>query len=177
MRALGELVRPGERVCILAVSPTIGPGWEVVHQLDLYQMTCANPPASAPDSDIISLDDRHREAMLDLTALVYPAYFRPRTADLGPYYGIFDQGQLVSMAGIRGQMPGFQEISAVCTHPDYRGRGLARRLCQHVIQSVQSMGEICYLHTEFDNLKAQDMYRKLGFEIRTVLPFWILNRS
>ncbi|MGA9320158.1 MAG: hypothetical protein WBW06_03770, partial [Xanthobacteraceae bacterium] len=41
---------------------------------------------------------------------------------LGSYIGIRSGGQLVAMAGERMKFDGFTEISAVCSHPEHRGR-------------------------------------------------------
>ena len=67
-------------------------------------------------------------AMLALVELTQPGPFAPRTIELGRYLGVHDNGQLVAMAGERCRLPGYREVSAVCTHPDARGRGLADRL-------------------------------------------------
>ena len=57
-----------------------------------------------------------------------PDPFRNRTHELGQYYGIRVGGRLLAMAGERLSPVGYTEISAVCTHPDYRGRGYGRDL-------------------------------------------------
>ena len=66
--------------------------------------------------------------MLALTALGCPHYFRPRTMTLGRYFAIHSDGALAAMAGERLATDGFQEVSAICTHPDHLGRGHAHRL-------------------------------------------------
>jgi len=114
--------------------------------------------------------------VLDLTALVYPHYFREETAKLGDYFGIFDGETLCSMAGIRFAMNGYQEISAICTHPDYRGRGYAARLTHHLIHKITNEGDTPFLHTESDN-PAKAMYEKLGFELHQELPFKVFERT
>jgi len=47
--------------------------------------------------------------------------------ELGRYFGVIENGRLAAMAGERMGMPGFREVSAVCTHPDFLGRGLAQK--------------------------------------------------
>lgn len=115
--------------------------------------------------------------MLELTALVYPAYFRKGTAELGDYFGIIQEGQLCAMAGIRMAFDGHQEISAVCTHPDHRGKGYASRLTKHLVHHIQRKGDIAFLHTESDNLQARRVYESIGFRLRAMLPFYIVVRG
>ena len=63
--------------------------------------------------------------MADLAAHTNPAPFLSRTVELGDYYGIRRDGQLIAMAGERLHLDGWTEISAVCTAPAYRGQGIA----------------------------------------------------
>lgn len=48
---------------------------------------------------------------------------------------------LAAMAGERMRFAGGTEISGVCTHPDFRGLGLARRLSAVVAQFIQQCGD------------------------------------
>jgi len=61
---------------------------------------------------------------------------------------------------------GFIEISAVCTHPDYRGRGYGAALMRVVGDRIISEGDTPFLHAYADNTGAIALYRKLGFEHR-----------
>lgn len=170
---IGTLVQSGESIGILGVIPALP--WETAKELTLRQYVWQNADSPSADSQAVKLGEAHVQAMLDLTALVYPAYFRPDTARLGDYYGLFEGGRLASMAGIRMAMPGFQELSAICTHPDFRGRGLAGRLTWHLVHQVLEQGEMPFLHTESDN-PAQAMYEKLGFRLHQMIPFKVFKR-
>lgn len=172
---LRSIVSLGEQVAILSIIPELSEGWRVMKAMDLRQYVFAGE-IFEPDAEIVSLDASHVPQLLELTALVYPAYFRAGTASLGQYFGIVDGDHLCAMAGIRMAMDGFQEISAVCTHPDYRGRGYARRLLRHAAGFIRRQGDTPFLHTEADNVAAQALYDGLGFVVRAVLPFRILER-
>ena len=74
-----------------------------------------------------------------------------RTIELGGYIGLFDGDRLVAMAGQRLAPPGFREVSAVCTHPDFRGRGLAAGLTTLVARAILERGEQPFLHHASDN--------------------------
>lgn len=69
------------------------------------------------------------------------------------------------MAGERMKQEGFTELSGVCTHPDARGRGLARLLSAWVAARIATRGETPYLHAYASNAAAIELYRSLGFTL------------
>lgn len=170
------LIEPGEKVGVLSIQPVTLEGWIVQKEFDIYQYVWQGQ-SPQPDPEAILLGPQHLDSMLELTGLVYPAYFRKGTAELGDYFGIIENGQLCAMAGIRMAMTGFQELSAICTHPDHRGRGLASRLTNHLVRQIVAQGETPFLHTEHDNKPAQAIYERLGFELNAVLPFRVMERT
>ncbi|MBX7131917.1 MAG: GNAT family N-acetyltransferase [Fimbriimonadaceae bacterium] len=173
-QALLDITTPGETVCFLQFRPQ-AECWTIKNHISIVQFVWAGGrPAEEPGTELLSDDDL--PAMLDLTALVYPAYFREGTARLGAYYGIKEGDRLCSMAGIRMAMDGYQEISAVCTHSEFRQRGYAARLIRRLVQHIQDAGDTPFLHTEAENLAARAMYAKLGFQVRTEIPFWVMER-
>ena len=115
--------------------------------------------------------------MVELAALTKPGPFLIRTHELGGYIGIRDQGRLVAMAGERFKLPGFTEVSAVCTHPDYRGRGYAAALTLAVATRIAARGETPFLHTFASNINAIRLYEKLGFVLRTPMSVTVLRRA
>lgn len=175
--ALVELVAPGESVYLLGVAPQAPAGWRVEALADLAQMVCSSPIDPVDGPDIIALTEAHRADVLALTALVYPHYFRPRTMDLGRYFGIYQDGQLAAMIGERLGTDAFQEMSAICTHPDFNGRGYARRLTAMLTNDTLRRGRTPYLHVSHQNLRAKRLYEQLGYRIRRNIPFWSLQRA
>jgi predicted GNAT family acetyltransferase len=113
--------------------------------------------------------------MLALVALTAPGPFAPRTVELGRYIGVRDDGALVAMAGERLHVDGHREISAVCTHPDHRGRGLAEALVRDVVAGVAARGEVPILHVEQKNVTAIRLYERLGFAIRRPIEAAVLE--
>ena len=73
------------------------------------------------------------------------------------------------MAGERMRLDGYQELSAVCTHPDYTGRGYAQRLLAILCNLAFDRGFTPFLHVYADNERAIGVYRKMNFVDRTVL--------
>lgn len=174
---LAEIVSPGETFVMLAVIPPPSDEWKIVKSAEAYQYVWnENVGPYEPDPEIVPLTEAHLGAMLELTALVYPAYFREGTAKLGQYFGVLKEGRLCAMAGIRMAMEGFQEISAVCTHPESRGQGYASRLTWHVVDHIVRMGDTPFLHTESYNVAAQSVYTKLGFTRRAILSLNLMER-
>jgi predicted GNAT family acetyltransferase len=108
---------------------------------------------------------------------VYPHYFRPRTMALGRYFGIYDGGRLAAMAGERMGFPGHREISAVCTHPDFVGRGLARRVLTFLGADIASRGALPFLHVAPTNTRAIALYEQNGYRLRAQMPFAALRRA
>jgi putative acetyltransferase len=114
----------------------------------------------------------------ELSALVHltePGPFRSRTIDLGGYVGIFHDGVLVAAAGQRMHPEGWCEISAVCTHPDARGRGYGAVVTAHVAAAIAARGEIPFLHVVASNTPAISVYERLGFTTRRMMWFCVLR--
>jgi predicted GNAT family acetyltransferase len=136
-------------------------------------------PVAPPDEtvDIVALSDRDAADMLALATLTEPGPFLPRTHHMGRFFGIRIDGRLAAMAGERFHFPGYTEVSAVCTHPDFRGRGLARRLSRHVAAGIAARGETAFLHAWKSNDAAIALYRSLGFRWRCDVNVAVLRRQ
>jgi predicted GNAT family acetyltransferase len=113
--------------------------------------------------------------ILDLVARTKPGPFKPRTIEMGQYFGHFDGGTLCAMAGERLGAEGFTEISAVCTLPRVRGMGLASAVTHHVAAGVLSRGERPFLHVAESNESAYRIYRRLGFVQRRMVDFAVIT--
>ena len=127
------------------------------------------PPAS-PEVTIRPLAAADVPAMIHLTDVAFPTFFRPRTHTLGDYFGIHHDGELVAMAGERIALPGFREISALCTHPAHTGKGYAAHLLHHLMRHHAAQGLKSFLHVSGSNSRAIALYERLGFTTtRTVI--------
>lgn len=178
LAALAALVAPGERVAILqAPEILVPPELHVTKAAKGVQMVATGRmQADAVDDDMQVLGDADAAEMLALAKLTEPGPFEERTHTMGRFLGIRIDGRLAAMAGERMRMPGYTEVSGVCTHPDFRGRGLAARLSAAVAATIAARGDQPFLHAWKDNLPAISLYEKLGFRIRTEVSFAVLSR-
>jgi ribosomal protein S18 acetylase RimI-like enzyme len=176
--ALESLVSPGESVYLLGVAPRHLPGgWRLEALAELAQMVCPARTDSVDGEPIVPLSESNRADVLALTALVYPHYFRARTMELGRYFGIYREGRLAAMIGERLGTDRHQEISAVCTHPDFLGQGHARRLLAWLSNDVLARGRLPFLHVSRDNDRAVRLYEQNGYRLGRTIPFWSLRRD
>lgn len=115
-------------------------------------------------SDIVPLGDADVPAMTDIALATEPGPWGELTHRYGQFFGIRDGDRLAAMAGERMRPePGLAEVSGVCTWPEYRGQGMARRLIAHVMQSQRTRGDTPFLHSYAGNEAAIGLYKSLGF--------------
>ena len=151
--------------------------WKVRNDNALLQMVFDKPSINLSlDESIRALAAADVPEMLALTQLAKPGPFLEHTIDFGGYFGFFVDGKLVSMAGTRLAAGPYTEVSAVCTHPDFVGRGLAQRVLPHVLNYIQQKGQIPYLQLYPDNLPALRLYQRLGFVERANLRVYSLEK-
>ena len=165
--------------------PALPEDWTLFRGGILTQMICHEPmaaetqaarhelPAAAVLRRLAPLDV---PAMLELAHLTEPGPFRERTMELGNFYGIFEGDRLMAMAGQRTRVPGFVEVSAVCTHPDARGRGYGGTLMREVMRDIFAEQRVPYLHAFADN-PAVRLYESLGFTQRRTFHLAIIKRD
>lgn len=115
-----------------------------------------------------------RDQLSELVNLVQPGYFKSRTSELGAYYGIYKNAQLVAVTGERMKMDGYTELSAIVTHPEHTGKGYARQLIAHASNKIFNESKIPYLHVADTNVNAIRLYGNLGFSTRIKMSFWKL---
>jgi ribosomal protein S18 acetylase RimI-like enzyme len=166
---LESVVDAGDDFAVFAPSvPALPSNWETLFASRLLQMVRADRNLLPEgDVDVVSLGAKEVPDMRALVEVTKPGPFRPRTVELGNYIGLRQDGRLVAMAGERLWVGEFREVSAICTHPDVQGRGYARMLTGRVINRMLRAGETPFLHVEWTNKRAIDLYRALGFATRT----------
>jgi predicted GNAT family acetyltransferase len=178
LTALASLVAPGERVFVLQVPDIVVPaGLVATKRARGVQLVAGrNVRADSGGEDIVQLGNADAPQMLALAQLTEPGPFLARTHVMGTFLGVRIAGRLAAMAGERFRFPGYTEVSGVCTHPDFRGRGLARALSTAVAAAIEARGERPFLHAWKTNLAAIALYESLGFELRAEVDVAVLER-
>ncbi|MDV3455669.1 GNAT family N-acetyltransferase [Sphingomonas sp. HF-S4] len=174
LRALAALVLQGGPAILLqkdALPPV--PGARVEKHRMGVQMV-AEALTGGTEIDFLELGDADAAEMLALATLTEPGPFFRRTHRLGDFIGVRQDGLLVAMAGERMKPEGFTEVSGVCTHPDWRGRGYAGALMRVVAARIAARGEVPFLHAYADNRGAIALYESLGFRVRCEMGITVL---
>jgi ribosomal protein S18 acetylase RimI-like enzyme len=162
--ALAAHCAPGEHFYSDGWSGPVPDGWQVDTESTMFKMVWAGalpPDDEAPEA--IALRPGHAEQALALATLTRPGPFGLRTIELGEYFGVFEGDRLVAMAGERMCAGSLREISGVCTHPEFQGRGLARRLMLKLVRRQMQRGETPFLHVMRANTGARALYARMGF--------------
>jgi len=175
---LRTLVEPGETVALVTRAALAVPaGWDILLDRLIYQMAYAGGPLPLPAQAPLRLGAADVADMLALTALTKPGPFLAQTHRMGRYHGLrASDGRLMAITGERLTADDFTEISAVCTHPDFAGRGLARGLVTYVLAQLLAEDRFPILHVKTENEGARRLYEKLGFRAHGVMNFVVLRR-
>lgn len=177
LEATNQYSALAENFFIVGEKPKISDSLEIAKELVCLQMIAHNPIDLQTDNEIVLLTEKHNEELLHLVNLVQPGYFKTKTPRLGNYYGIFKENQLIAITGERMKMNDFIEISAIITHPDHTGKGYAKQLIKHCVNTILSQNKTPYLHVVESNIGAIKLYEKLGFVTRRKISFWNISKK
>ncbi|MDX6584790.1 MAG: hypothetical protein QOI10_3974 [Solirubrobacterales bacterium] len=169
-----ELLGIGHTGALMRHELPLPENFKLVQQFDLVQFVAPESfGAEDPAAVVLGADDVPE--MLALTELTEPGPFRAGTVTFGGYLGLREEGKLIAMAGRRFSPPGYIEISAVCTDPAYRGKGLATRLIRAVAAGIEQTGARPFLHTGGTNTNAIRLYERLGFTVTNRMKVTIVE--
>ncbi|MDX3967168.1 MAG: GNAT family N-acetyltransferase [Bradyrhizobium sp.] len=176
--ALGDLLSGTQVAALFTPEPVEVPaGFKVVLAETGEQMIGSPADSSLRDAEIVTLGAADVPAMMALTELTKPGPFALRTHELGTFLGIRSGDELVAMTGERMKPGRFVEMTAVCVHPEYRGRGYAQALLAAVGRRIEARGEIPFLHVFSNNTSAIALYQRQGMRIRRRLHVTVLMKQ
>ena len=169
--AVQNLVGPKRTVILTGATVAAVPDDWVRHFQGVgHQMVLRRPDQLLPEDPSVRIETMSAvevPEMVTLVEIAQPGPFRPRTIEMGAYFGVVDDHRrLIALAGERLRAGGYTEISAVATHPSERRRGLASLLTSHVARHIASRGDTPLLHVASTNDTAKRVYDRLGFESR-----------
>ena len=143
----------------------------------ISQMVAEAPKPAPVDFEVVELGDADAAEMLELATLTKPGPFFQRTHRLGRFIGVREGGRLAAMCGERLSLPGYTELSAVCTHPAFLGRGYAAGLMSLVTQGIIQRGDVPFLHVYDRNARAIALYERLGWVRRRAVEVSFLEAA
>ena len=139
-------------------------GWHIEKEARMFKMVWDAPmPGEDAAPDAITLRPEHAPQAVELAKLTNPGPFGIRTPELGEYFGFFEGDRLIAMAGERMCAGDLHEVSGICTHPDFQGKGLAKKLTLKLVRRQMQRGKRPFLHVMSHNGSARALYEKIGF--------------
>lgn len=184
LSSLCSMLEKGRRVGLcVPEAPELPEQLKKLMQFDTAQMIRLKPPIDFDSKcldSVIELEDKDIEQMQALADLTRPGPFTYRTIQFGKFYGIKSGDKLVAMTGQRMSMQNedciFTEVSGVCTHPDFQGRGYAKALVNRAASGLESLGQIPFLHVLASNTQAIKTYTACGFTLRRIMQYLIIEK-
>jgi ribosomal protein S18 acetylase RimI-like enzyme len=177
---LHQLFSPGRKILYASRTKIETPeGWNLRAHIEGSQFVFEGKeiPVLNHSVSLVLLEPIYVAEMIALARLTKPGPFDERTIEFGHYYGVIVDGRLAAMTGQRLHAKGFSEISAVCTHPDFLGRGYAASLIQKQLELILPTGNIPFLHVRSDNNRAIALYERLGFRQNGPMHFYFMERT
>jgi predicted GNAT family acetyltransferase len=153
----------------------VPPGLRLVRTGELVQMVWESAaPHVELNPRVVLLDDGDSAEMAALAHATEPGPWAAHTHGFGAFYGVRIGGRLAAMAGERLLLPGWAEVSGVCTWPEFRGQGLAAALVRRVMRGFADRGDRPFLHCYADNAGAIRLYQAMGFRLRARMVLTVL---
>ena len=135
------------------------------------------PGESGPDVEALSHLDT--AAIMHLYRHYPDNFFDPAQLGTGLYFGVRENGELLSVAGVHVVSPAFDVavIGNIVTHTEHRGRGLASRVVARLLGALFEQVSHVALNVQVTNEPAIACYRKFGFRERCrCLEGWVQGR-
>ncbi len=154
----------------------------------IFRLTAVTPPGSVPgrvrfaepaDRDLVArwLAAFMREALEEAEAGDVEAMTDRWLARRGRTLHLWEDGEVVSLAGVGSQTPNGVRIGPVYTPPEARNRGYASALVASVSQAQLDAGRrFCFLFTDLANPTSNHIYTTIGYEPVRDVDMWRHDR-
>ena len=134
----------------------------------MWRMVFRSDRSPRPVRSVRRLDENDVDRLRVLYALGGGGAFNSSQVTQGVFYGVEQDGQLISVAGTHLVSEAYSvgAIGNVMTHPDCRGHGYATLTTQAVCDELTRSGrdiQTIVLNVRQDNVPAVRVYEKLGF--------------
>lgn len=173
---LASIVKPGRMILMISEGEYIeSPEWNRLTQFPGHGMILETP-VKVPDLDYVKLSPSDAAEMVELSGKANMSFY-PRAVEMGSFFGVKINGNIVSMAGEGMAIDGFTEVAEVRTHPNFRKQGYGGGLTQVVSQAIQEKGDTPFLRVRAENTGAIRLYEKLGFKIIFTGHYDVLVRT
>ena len=152
----------------------------------IFRLTGVRPPtplapgrlraAGSADRELVAawIEAFHREALEPVTPSEVAALTDRWLGGRGRTLYLWEDGEVVSLAGIGSPTPNGLRIGPVYTPPERRRRGYASALVAAMSQAALDSGRsFCFLFTDLANPTSNHVYRSIGYEpVRDVDVWW-----
>ncbi len=131
------------------------------------------------DGPVEALTHRDTAAIMHLYRHYPDNFFDPAQLGTGLYFGVREEGELVSVAGVHVVSATYDVavIGNIVTHSEHRGRGLATRCVARVLSALFGQVTHVALNVQATNVPALACYRRFGFtEQSKCLEGWVQVR-
>lgn len=121
-------------------------------------------------SETVHLTEADEPKLLSLYQESYPeGYFVPYMLKSGKYYGVKVDNKIVSVAGVHvfSSLYNIAVLGNITTHPNFRGRGLAKKCTAQLLKSFDGQVDRIGLNVKKDNVIAIQLYENLGFRFHS----------
>jgi ribosomal protein S18 acetylase RimI-like enzyme len=145
-----------------------------------HRMILCGKPEVILDPDIRQLKQEDISLIRNLYLASYPYnWFDSRMIRTGKYFGYFENGLLVGIAGIHVYSPEYRiaALGNITTHPGFRGRKIAYKLTSVLCNDLKKSVDIIGLNVKEDNQAAIKCYENIGFEIRSSFEEYLIKNS
>ncbi|HYF82981.1 MAG TPA: GNAT family N-acetyltransferase [Clostridia bacterium] len=119
------------------------------------------------NNEIVRLGYKDIKDIKELIDNSYPeAWLDDESVKTNENFGAYDNGKLVSFAGILAYSEQYQvaAVAHVTTLPEYRKSGYAEKVVAELLKSLITKIQFIGLNVKVNNLTAINCYKKLGFK-------------